>query len=412
MLKGFIKVHCTIPAFILYTVIVSKELKAVALCAVGAEKVLANEIRKLGMQIEEGGIGRVRYNTDVPGLYRSLYALRCADRVLLEAGFFHADNFDSLYEETRSIPFEEFIPADCGLKVAKVRSNKSKLNAEVSIQAVVHKAAAERLCQKYRLKRLPETPDSAELRVYLEKDKTSVLLDLTGDPLFKRGYRGGSGGAAPLRETTAAAIILLSLWKRKFPLYDPFCGSGTIIIEAALYAWDVAPGLNRRFAIENLLIGHAKTQKTVWEELAAKADFTRPVCIAGSDADKNAINNANVNLSRAFRGITGASKINFQNISFANVPFENVRPGAEAAAWGSPGFIITNPPYGKRLGDVAAAEETYSAMGKLAHNFENWKLAVITDHPGFESFFGKKADSCREITNGAALAYLFQYGGR
>ena len=377
---------------------------AVALCAVGAEKTVSNEIKKLGLAVTESGFGRVRFKADQSGLYRALMGLRAADRVLLEAGYFKADDFDALFEGTRRLPWEEYIPNNQGLKVAKVRTNRSRLEAETSIQAVVHKAAAERLCTKRGLNRLPENENVAELRVYLEKDWVSVLLDLSGDPLFKRGYRI-KGGIAPLRETTAAAIILHSGWKRKFPLYDPFCGSGTIAIEAAMYAWDIAPGLGRRFALDRLLLSDRKTEHLVRDEFLSKVDFSRLVRIEGSDSDGAAVAAARENLNRA---IALSSKR--EASPRVALPSFKVLPMEESKSAEEEGFIITNPPYGRRLGETDSAEKNYAEMGKLAGNFSGWKLAVITDNSGFESFFGKKADSCREITNGAIRSYLYQYG--
>ena len=201
--------------------------------------------------MEDSGFGRVRFRSGLAGLYRALMALRTVDRLFLEASVFSARDFDGLFEGARAVPWEEYIGRDMGLAVDKVRSSRSALRAETSIQAVVHKAAAERLCGVYGVNRLPDAGKMARLRVYVEKDRVSLLLDLCGEPLFKRGYRQ-EGGAAPLRETVAAALLQLSLWRRKFPLYDPFCGSGTILAEAALYAWDAAPGLGRRFALGDL----------------------------------------------------------------------------------------------------------------------------------------------------------------
>ena len=375
---------------------------AVALCAVGAEKTVSNEIKKLSLKVDEGGFGKVRFKADLGGLYRALIGLRAADRVLLEAAWFRAEDFDALFEGVRCRPWEDYLTSGQGLKVAKVRSNRSKLMAETSIQAVVHKAAAERLCSKRRINRLPEGPDDAELRVYIEKDQVSVLLDLSGEPLFRRGYRI-RGGIAPLRETTAAAIILHAGWRRKFPLYDPFCGSGTIAIEAAMYAWDIAPGLGRHFALEKLKVNDGETRKRVCEEFLEKIDFSRPVRIGGSDSDSASVQAARENMERALA--LGKGKLPERNL----LPGFKVLPMEEAAHGGEAGFIITNPPYGHRLGDEESAEKNYSEMGILARNFPGWKLAVITDHSGFESFFGQKADSCREITNGAIRSYLYQY---
>jgi putative N6-adenine-specific DNA methylase len=385
---------------------VLKVENAAALCAVGAEKAVSNEIRKLGLQVTEGGFGRVRFKADVPGLYRALMGLRCADRVLLEAAWLPARDFDALFNGVRAVPWEEIIPSGMGLRVVKVRTNRSVLMAETSIQAVVHKAAAERLCAELGLNRLPEAVDEAEIRVYIEKDRASVLLDLSGEPLFKRGYRT-EGGIAPLRETTAAAMVLLSGWKRKYPLYDPFCGSGTIASEAALYAWDLAPGLGRRFALERLLIADKAVEKQVRDEFLDRVDFTRLVRIAGSDADSRAVANAKANMERALAPVRGKAGIKGEPAppEFKVLPMEEAVPGRDETE----GFIITNPPYGKRLGDQESSERIYGEMGKLAGNFPGWKLVLITDHPGFESFFGRKADSCREITNGAIRSYLYQY---
>ena len=381
---------------------------AVALCAIGAEKIVSNEIRKLGLTVSESGFGRVRFKADLCGIYRAIIGLRAADRVLLEAACFDAPDFDALFEGVRELPWEDYIPPDLGLKVAKVRTNRSKLEAETSIQAVVHKAAAERLCKKRGINRLPSAlgdgqdtsrfADEAELRVYIEKDRASVLLDLSGEPLFRRGYRT-QGGPAPLRETTAAAIILLSGWRRKFPLYDPFCGSGTIVIEAALYAWDIAPGLSRQFFLDKLLLSDKDTDRNVREEFMGKVDFSRLVRIGGSDCDAASVEAARSNLERA---VVMNREIKHQ-LPLKVLSMEKAAPTDEA------GFIITNPPYGRRLGDAEASEKTYVEMGKLARNFSGWKLALITDHPGFESFFGKKANTCREITNGAIRSYLYQY---
>jgi putative N6-adenine-specific DNA methylase len=384
---------------------------AVALCAVGAEKAVSNELRKLDLKVEDSLYGRVRFKADTTGLYRALIGLRAADRVLLEIALFKAADFDALFEGSGGAAWERLVPKGMGLKVAKVRSNRSQLKAETSIQSVVHKAAAQRLCGKYKINRLPEDGKTAEVRVYIEKDMVSLLVDLSGDPLFKRGYRS-EGGAAPLRETTAASMLLLSGWKRKFPLYDPFCGSGTILIEAAMYAWDMAPGLGRRFALEDLLIADSKIEQSVREEFRGKIDFSRLVRIAGSDEDARSVSIAASNAAR------------LRDIAEGRTPQRGIRPpdgktaGIElkvlpAADTRSPfmdtGFLVTNPPYGKRLGDQSQSEQTYREMGSLEQRFPGWKLALITDHSGFESFYGKKADSCREISNGAIPSYFFQY---
>jgi putative N6-adenine-specific DNA methylase len=397
-------------------------LTVIALCAVGAEKALSNELHKLDFQVEETGFGKARFRVDTAGLYRALVGLRTADRVLLEAGFFKAADFDSLFEGAGRLPWERLIPAGMGLAVVKVRSNRSKLKAETSIQAVVHKAIAARLCERHKTARLPEGGLTAEVRVYVEKDNVSLLLDLSGEPLFKRGYRT-EGGIAPLRETTAAAMLLLSGWKRKFPLYDPFCGSGTILIEAAMYAWDLAPGLGRRFAVDNLLLADKKIEEEVRREFWSRVNFDRVIRIAGSDGDCRSVSIAQSNLQRALdlaegrtpiRGIRPAEggslpALSVQAMDKARPVFDQIQQESGQTAKEPAGFIVTNPPYGRRLGESADARRVYGEMKILGRNFSGWKLAVISDDPGFESFFGCKADSCREISNGAVQSYFYQY---
>jgi len=390
----------------------------VALCAIGAEKALSNELHKLNIAILDSTYGKIRFAADTEGMYRALLSLRTADRVLMELASYEATDFDALFEGCRAVPWENLIPRGYRIVVGKVRSNPSKLSAETSIQAVVHKAAAERLCQAWGVQRLPDYGDSAELRVHIEKDRVQLLLDLCGEPLFKRGYRT-EGGAAPLRETTAAAMLLLSGWRRKFPLYDPFCGSGTILIEAALYAWDAAPGLGRPFAVSDLPIGDRRIEGRLRDELRSNINFTNRIRIYGSDADSRAASIAQSNLIRAYEILQGKNAGrgirlpgNFTPPSaywpqVQKLDMETAKAPDDSDAEG--GFLVTNPPYGERLGDREEAEQTYQAMGILEQHFPGWKLVVITNHPGFESFFGRRASSVKNITNGALKSYLYQY---
>jgi putative N6-adenine-specific DNA methylase len=388
----------------------------IALCGLGVEKAVSNEVRKLGgnYQVLESGFGKVRFRTDLPGIYRALMALRCADRLLLEAGLFPAADFDALFEGVRAFPWENWVPAEMGLRVVKVRSNRSRLQGITTIQAMTHKAAADRLCEKRHIVRLNETGPQAELRVYIEKDQASVLLDLSGEPLFKRGYRL-EGGAAPIRETTAAALLLLANWRRKHPLYDPFCGSGTIAIEAALYAWDAAPGLGRRFAFSDMIPADEATGEAVRQELLGKVNFERTIRIYGSDSDARSLALAKSNVQRAYDlargkkaapGIRQEARLPWQP-EFRVLPMNAAR--APDSLGGEPGCIVTNPPYGRRLGEVSDAEAIYGEMADIGKRFPRWKLALITDHPGFESHFGRKASSCRKITNGALDSYFYEY---
>jgi putative N6-adenine-specific DNA methylase len=387
---------------------------ATALCALGAEKVVSNELRKLHFKVLDAARGRVRFLSDTAGLYRALMSLRAADRLLLECGCFPAGDFDELFTGTSAIPWESLVPPGMGIKVAKVRSSRSVLAAETSIQAVVHKAAAQRLCKAYNVERLPDDSGGktsiAELRVYIDKNQVGLFLDLSGEPLFKRGYRS-EGGVAPLRETIAADLLLLSGWKRKFPLYDPFCGSGTIAIEASLYAWDMAPNLGRSFALSSLAIGDKELEAAIRAELMGRVDTERLIRISGSDSDRRSVALAESNAWRACdlargrepgRGIQTGEKLPFMP-SFRTLPMTEARAQAEN------GFIITNPPYGKRLGDRSGAEALYRDMYTLGEHFPGWKLVVISDHPGFESHFGKKADTVRKITCGATDSFFYEF---
>ena len=395
----------------MYAILVLVQHNVIALCGVGVEKALSQELKKLGFSVRDTGFGKVRFQADAAGLYRALMGLRTADRVLLEAACFPAEDFDALFEGVKAVPWEALIPKGMGLRVAKVRTNRSRLQAAVSVQGIVHKAAADRLCTMYNLDRLPEQGKIGELRVYIETDQVSLLLDLSGEPLFKRGYRS-EGGIAPLRETTAAGLLLLANWRRKFPLYDPCCGSGTILIEAAMYAWNMAPGLGRSFVLSDLLIGNRELEREVREELLKQVDFSRTIRIYGSDADLRAVSMAKSNAERAYelaRGMSLSEQGIRPGLRLPWMPDFRGLPLREARAPDAEGFIITNPPYGKRLGDPHTAEAAYHEMETLARGFPGWKLCLITDHPGFETFFGKKADACRELTNGAIQAYFFQY---
>ena len=207
-------------------------------------------------------------------------------------------------------------------------------------------------------------------------------------------------------------MLLLSGWKRKFPIYDPFCGSGTILIEAAMYAWDMAPGFGRNFAIQDIPIADQKIEQHVREDFRAKIDFNRLIRIAGSDEDFRSVSIAASNVARLrdiAEGRPPQRGIRAPNCKALGVDI-NVLPMSQAASpYDDPGFLVTNPPYGKRLGDQGAAEQIYGEMKTLEERFPGWKFAIITDHSGFESFYGKKADSCREISNAAIPSYFYQY---
>ncbi|MDR2510384.1 MAG: class I SAM-dependent RNA methyltransferase [Spirochaetaceae bacterium] len=376
-------------------------MTVVAVTALGSEKTLSNELKKLAeggarIAVLESRAGRVRFETGLDGIYLALMALRTADRLFLRCAAGRAEDFDALFSLAAGFPPEDFIPRDMPVAVSRVRSSRSKLSAETSIQAIVHKAIAQRLCEKHGVNRLPGGK-GARFRVYIENDDAEILLDLTGEPLYKRGYRQ-EGGIAPLRETIAASALLSAMWKRKHPLYDPFCGSGTIAIEAALYAWNIAPCLSRDFAIGKLLIANTKLQAEIRQLLLSRVDTSKPARISGSDSSRELVKLAERNMNRALSSYDRRIKINFAALDFS-----------EARAFDADGFVITNPPYGVRLGSAEEAEENYRAMSVLRSNFPGWKIVTLTDHAGLESFFGEKASRCRELQAGALTVYQFEF---
>jgi putative N6-adenine-specific DNA methylase len=387
-----------------------------ALCAVGAEKTLANELKKLSAAsnavytIHGARVGCVRAETDLFGLYIALWGLCCADRVLLECGRFPARDFDELFEGVKSAPLEEYVPRESALVVEKVRLHKSRLAAETSVQAVVHKAAAARLCEKRGVLRLPEDGAPVRLRLYLEQDEAALALDLSGAPLFKRGWRVESG-AAPLRETAAATVLRASGWKRKHPLYDPYCGAGTIVLEAALYAWNAAPGLSRRFALDGLLLADAALESRTRAFFSDALDLSRPVRLMGSDRDNALVTAASRNAQRFTAALGRAAGRTETEISRASDALRFVTVDAlRARSFDEDGFLVTNPPYGKRLGTVEDAERNYALMAQLRGGFPGWRLVVLSDHEGFESHFGRKAGKCRLLSVGALKLYCFEFG--
>ena len=277
----------------------------VALCAIGAEKILGNEIKKLGYSLKDMGgsrpLGRVTFLGDDGALFRSNLCLRTADRVYLQLASYKAEDFDALFDSVYSIPWQDFFYKDVRVVVDKVRSHKSRLSSEHSIQGVVHKAIYTKLGDVWRIHTMPESGARSDVRIYIENDVVTVLLDLSGVPLHRRGYRR-DGGIAPIRETMAAVLLQLMNWRRKTPLHDPFCGSGTIASEAMLYAYNVAPGFGRRFALENLSI---YDESRAYEIKCREAEKIQPECqtrITGTDIDCDAVDRARANAERA--GVT------------------------------------------------------------------------------------------------------------
>ncbi len=370
----------------------------VALCAVGAEKILGNEIKFLGYKLKSNAPGRVVFSGDDDALFRTNLCLRTADRVYLQLANYFADDFDSLYDGVYNIPWQDFLKKDSKIVVDKVRTYKSKLNSEHSVQKMVHKAIYSKLGDVWHMASLPETGAQSDIRVYIDQNNVSILLDLSGLPLHKRGYRT-DGGIAPLRETTAAVLLQEMMWRRKTPLHDPFCGSGTIAIEATLYAFNVAPGFGRRFGIENLPIYNAERAKEIRAQEAAKIRADVEVRITGSDIDAKAVARSKqhaeyacVMAGRALQSIGLSAHI--QRPDFIQADF------ASLAAPYEKGLLLCNPPYGERIGDEEQAMELYKNMDSLWQDFPNWDLGIITSHKKFQESFGHYATQLKNLKAG------------
>lgn len=370
----------------------------IALCAVGAEKILGNEIKHLGYKLVSNAPGRVSFIGDDAALFKANLCLRTADRVYLQLAEYDALDFDDLYNGAYDVPWQDFLHKDSKIVVDKVKTYKSKLNSEHSIQGIVHKAIYSKLGDVWHMSSLPETGEESDVRVYVDDNKVLVLLDLSGLPLHKRGYRV-DGGLAPLRETTAAVLLQEMMWRRKTPLHDPFCGSGTIPIEATLYAFNVAPGFGRRFALENLPIYNADLAKQIRDEEASKIRTDVEVRITGSDIDAKQIDRARKNAEyacvmagRALKSIGVSAHI--QRPDFIQSDF------VDLSAPFDEGLLLCNPPYGERIGTEEEAKELYQKMDSLWTDFPNWDIGVITSNEEFMQSFNHNANLHKSLKAG------------
>lgn len=379
----------------------------VALCAVGAEKILGNEIKHLGYKLKGNAPGRVIFEGDDNAMFKCNLCLRTADRLFLQMASYHAEDFDQLFDGVYKIDWQDFFKKDSKIIIDKVRCYRSKLNSEHAIQSIVQKAIYQKLTEKFHMSSMPESGDESTVRVYMDQDQALILLDLSGLPLHKRGYRV-DGGIAPLRETVAAVLLQEMMWRRKTPLHDPFCGSGTIAIEAALYAYNVAPGFGRRFALEKLPIFNKEKSLEIRNQEAEKIRTDVEVRITGSDISQEAVDRAKKNAEyacvmagRALQSIGSDAKIirpDFIQADFAELsaPYEN-------------GLIIANPPYGERLGDEAEAADLYKKMDELWKSFKGWEFGFITSHKSFQENFGHYANSLKDIKAGNLDTTFYMY---
>ena len=365
-------------------------------CHFGLESVLKKEIYDLGYEISEVEDGRVTFIGDAEAICRANIFLRTTERVLLRVGKFKAETFDELFEGIKALPWEEYIPENGKFWVTKASSIKSKLFSPSDIQSIMKKAMVRRLQEYYGIEWFPEDGASYPVRVFLMKDIVTVGIDTSGVSLHKRGYREVSG-KAPITETLAAALIKLTPWKKDRVFVDPFCGSGTFPIEAAMMAANIAPGMNRSFTAEewtNLI------PKKMWYDVINEAnDLIKDdidVDIQGYDIDGSVIKIARRNAREA--GVDHL--IHFQERDVRNLSHPKKY-----------GFIVTNPPYGERLEDKKDLPELYRAFGESFAGLDSWSAYMITSYEDAQRYFGRKADKNRKIYNGMLKTYFYQFMG-
>lgn len=373
-----------------------KKMELIAPCHFGLEAVLKREILDLGYEISEVEDGRVTFYGDADAICRANIFLRTAERILLKVGSFRAVTFEELFDKTKELPWEDYIPQNGKFWVAKAASVKSKLFSTSDIQSIMKKAMVRRMQERYCVEWFPENGASYPVRVFLMKDIVTVGIDTTGISLHKRGYREVSG-KAPITETLAAALIMLTPWRKDRILVDPFCGSGTFPIEAAMMAANIAPGMNRSFLSEK------------WDNLIAKKNWydvideaNDMICddvevdIQGYDVDSSVIKIARRNAREA--GVDHLIHFQERDVKDLNHPKKY-------------GFIITNPPYGERLEDKKDLPDLYRAFGESFKRLDSWSAYMITSYDDAERYFGRKADKNRKIYNGMLKTYYYQFLG-
>lgn len=373
-----------------------KTFECIAPCHFGLEAVLKREIIELGYEITSVEDGRVTFIGDAEAVCRANVFLRTAERILIKVGQFHAETFDELFEGTKALPWEEYLPRNAKFWVTKAASVKSKLFSPSDIQSIMKKAMVERLRKVYRVNWFPEDGDAFPIRVFLHKDEVTVSLDTTGESLHKRGYRKLTA-KAPIAENLAAALIMLTPWNKTRILVDPFCGSGTIPIEAAMMAANMAPGMNRSFLAESWThIISRKEWYACMDEAAELVDFSQMPDIQGYDIDDEM-----VRIARENAKLAGVEQyIHFQ------------RRGIEALSHPKKyGFIITNPPYGERLEDKNTIASIYRTLGERYRQLDSWSLYMITSYEDAQQMIGRKADKNRKIYNGMLKTYYYQFMG-
>ncbi|MBN9645419.1 class I SAM-dependent RNA methyltransferase [Terrisporobacter glycolicus] len=373
-----------------------KEYTLVAPCFFGVEKMLNREIQNLGYEIIKTEDGRVTYKTDEAGIAKSNIYLRCAERVHLKVAEFEAESFDELFEGTKRINWAKYIPFGAQFPISKASSIKSKLYSTPDIQSIVKKAIVESLKKSYlETGLLKEDKEKYPIFVFIHKDKVTLTIDTSGTALHKRGYRERAN-KAPIRETLAAAIMELVPWKPGRTLVDPMCGSGTLLIEAAMKGINMAPGMNREFISESWRIMDKKIWWDVRREAYAKVDEDIEFKIYGYDIDEEALEIARENAEIA--GVADYIEFNYGDAT-------------EFTSNEEYGFIVTNPPYGERLEDADTVKMLYKQLGYTFRKLKNWSYYLITSYEDFENEFGEEASRRRKLYNGMLKSNLYQYIG-
>ena len=373
-----------------------KTYELVVPCHFGMEAVTKREIYDLGYEITRVEDGRITFLGDAEAICRANVFLRTAERVLLLVGRFKATTFEELFQGIKALPWEEYIPQDGKFWVKKASSIKSKLFSPSDIQSIAKKAMVERLKKVYKTEWFKEDGAAYPIRIFLLKDEVMVALDTSGDSLHKRGYRLQTS-KAPITETLAAALIMLTPWKKDRILVDPFCGSGTFPIEAAMIAANIAPGMKRSFTAESWTnIIPKELWKDAVEEAEDLVEKDIEVDIQGYDMDGDVVKAARENAKRA--GVDHL--IHFQQREVAKMSHPKKY-----------GFIITNPPYGERLEEKADLPELYGTIGEVYKNLDAWSMYMITSYEDAERYVGRKADKNRKIYNGMIKTYFYQFMG-
>ncbi|WP_080845507.1 THUMP domain-containing class I SAM-dependent RNA methyltransferase [Cytobacillus gottheilii] len=367
----------------------------IATSAMGLEAIVAKEVRDLGYECEVEN-GRITFKGDETAIARSNMWLRTADRIKIKIGEFRATSFDELFEKTKSIPWERYLPANANFPVSG-KSVKSKLFSVSDCQAIVKKAIVDRLKTHYKIPGwLEENGPMFKIEVALHKDVALLTIDASGSGLHKRGYRVDQG-EAPLKETLAAALVMLTNWTADKPFVDPFCGSGTIPIEAALIGQNIAPGFNREFISEQWDWISQDVWDKVREEVEDLAKYDQPLDITGTDIDHRLVKMAEENAFEAGLG---------DLIQFKQMQVRDFTTSKEY------GVIIGNPPYGERLGDKPDVQKMYREMGQALTPYDTWSIYMLTSDEEFETQFGKKATKKRKLFNGFIKTDYYQFWGK